>query len=71
MATNNRKQSLINQMNRCKVQIKTKKGDILKLKRKPNSGNNNSYQNSIASLEKQIQDLETQIERLKSEIDKL
>ena len=71
MATNNRKQSLINQVNRFKEQIAQKKATISKIKSKPSGGNNSSDRNSINLLEKQIKDLETQIARIKSEIAKL
>ena len=42
MATNNRKQSLINQVNRFKEQIAQKEGAIAKIKAKPSGGNNSS-----------------------------
>ena len=71
MANENRKKAIVNQINRLKGQIDTKKADILNLKVKPNSRNNNSYKNSIESLQKQIMNLKTQIARLKSELDKL
>ncbi len=71
MATNNRKQSLINQVNRFKEQIAQKEGAIAKIKAKPSGGNNSSDKNSIASLKNQIMHLKTQIARIKSEIAKL
>ena len=71
MATNNRKQSLINQVNRFKEQIAQKEATISKIKSKPSGGNNNSDRNSIETLKKQIMHLKTQIARTKTEIDKL
>ena len=71
MATNNRKQSLVNQVNRLKEQIAQKEETISKLKSKPSGGNNSSDRNSIELLKKQIMNLKTQITKLKSEIAKL
>lgn len=71
MATNNRKQSLINQVNRFKEQIAQKEATISKIKSKPSGGNNSSDRNSIETLKKQIMHLKTQIARIKTEIDKL
>ena len=47
MATNNRKQSLINQVNRFKEQIAQKEEAISKLKSKSSGGNNSSDRNKI------------------------
>lgn len=71
MATNNRKQSLINQVNRFKEQIAQKEEAISKLKSKSSGGNNSPDRNSIETLKKQIMNLKSQIARIKSEIAKL
>lgn len=71
MATNNRKQSLVNQVNRFKEQIAQKEEAIYKLKSKSSGGNNSSDRNSIETLKKQIMNLKSQIARIKSEIAKL
>ena len=52
MATNNRKQSLVNQVNRFKEQIAQKEEAISKLKSKSSGGNNSSDRNSIETLKK-------------------
>lgn len=74
MSNENRKQSLINQMNRNKVSITTKQADISKIKSNATRMKrqlNSSEINSINTLEKQINNLKIQNANLKSQLDKL